>query len=288
MEENKKEITKPEFKQDIKAEIKSIGQIEDNINDVKEYALDLAKYYKNVVFTEETLKDAKTEKAEVNKFKKKVADFRKQVSERWNQPLEQFIKVAKETENILGNTYDSINNQAKHYEDEQKENIKKLCEKFFNEYAVSQEVDFLKFEQMNMNVTLGMVTEKGQLTKKTQEQITLFIDKVLDDVNLINSQEYIDEMIIEYKKDLNVSRAITEVKKRHIELEKVKEENESKKTQELTDEIMLEKINSISAPTEEKVEVQKEIGEMTFKVRGPMSKLIEVKEFLDNGGYDYE
>ena len=69
-------LTKPEFKSEIKAEIKSLGQIEDNIQDVKEHALKLANYYENVVFTEETLKEATNEKI-YSRSKRNRKDFRK-------------------------------------------------------------------------------------------------------------------------------------------------------------------------------------------------------------------
>lgn len=283
-------LIKPELKEEPKAEIKSLGAIEDNIKDLKEYAKSLSDYYKNVTFTPETLKSAKEEKAGVNKFKSKVKEFVKEVETKWNKPLENFKKDVKTTVEILENTYKIINNQVLKYENETKENIKELCIFFFNEYSLSKGVEFLNFEQMNMNITLGLATDKGQLTKKAKDEIALFIDKVVDDINLINSQDNVDEILIEYKKDLNVSKAITEVKNRHIELEKAKEEKENKKEQKLTDEIMLEKINSLSAPVEEKIEVEKqeEILEISFKVRGTREKLKLVKEFLDNGGFDYE
>lgn len=283
MEKNK--MIKPEFKGEIKAEIKGIGQIEDNIKEVQNFAIELASYYENVIFTEDSLKDAKNEKADVNKFKKKVSDFRKEITNKWNEPLQKFVETAKTTETMLTDTYNLIDNQVKAYEEKTKEEIKELCIFFFDEYAVSKGVEFLKFEQMNMNITLGLATDKGQLTKKAKEEIALFIDKVVDDINLINTQEYIDEMMIEYKKDLNVSRAITDVKERHIELEKAKEEKESKKEQELTNEVMLEKIENLTVP---KVEEKEQILEITFKVRGTKEKLREVKQFLENGGYDYE
>ena len=99
--------------------------------------------------------------------------------------------------------------------------------------------------------------------------------------------------MIEYKKDLNVSRAITEVKNRHIELKNIHQEKEIKKEQKLTDEEMLNKIESLSAPkvmdnNSGQESGQQEILELTFKVRGTRDKLKLVKEFLDNGGYDYE
>lgn len=244
-----KELIKPEFEGEPKANIKSLGVIEDNIKDLKQYAIDLSDYYKKITFTPETLKNAKDERTEVNKFKSKVKGFVKEVETRWNKPLENFKKDVKETVNILEDTYSTINNQVLKYENETKEKIKKMCSSYFNEYALSKKINFLKFEQANIGITLGLMTEKGQLTKKAKDEITAFIDKIASDLALINSQSYEDEILIEYKKDLNVSRAICEVTDRHKQLEQAKIQKEEKKEQEITDSEMINKIDEVlSAP----------------------------------------
>lgn len=285
-----KELIKPEFKGEPKADIKSLGVIEDNIKDLKKYAIDLSNYYKNIIFTPETLKNAKGEKADVNKFKNKVKGFVKEVETRWNKPLETFKKDVAETVNILEETYSTINNQVLKYEDETKDKIKKMCISYFDEYALSKKIDFLKFEQTNINITLGLMTEKEQLTKKAKDEITAFVDKVASDLALISSQSYEDEILIEYKKDLNVSRAICEVTERHKQLEQAKIQKEEEKQQELTDNEMISKINTVlSAPKiMNNTEEQQEIVEINFKVRGTREKLKELKEFLVKGDYDYE
>lgn len=278
-----RELVKPEFKSEIKAEIKGISEIEDNIQEVQSYALELAKYYENVVFSEEDLKVAKNEKADVNKFKKKVSDFRKEITKKWNEPLQKFVDTAKTTETILSDTYDTINKQITVYEEEKLAIKNNEVKEYFEELAIKEQIDFIDYSRANINVTLTASM------KSLKEQAKTFVDKIVEDLKLINSQEYADEILIEYKKDLNVSKAICDVKDRHIALEKAKEEKENKKEQELTDEVMLEKIESLTAPKEESVEEkQEEIVAITFTVRGTRTKLKEVKEFLDNGGYDYE
>ena len=122
--------------------------------------------------------------------------------------------------------------------------------------------------------------------KSLKEQAKKFVDKIVDDINLINSTQFVDEIMIEYKKDLNVSRAITEVNNRHAELEKVKKQKEEQVEQKLNDKEMLNRIDNLSAPKVEKP--SEEVFEMTFKVRGTKEQLKAVKEFLVNGGYDYE
>ena len=125
--------------------------------------------------------------------------------------------------------------------------------------------------------------------KSLKEQAKKFVDKVVDDINLINSTQFVDEIMIEYKKDLNVSRAITEVNNRHAELEKVKQQKEEQEEQKLNDKEMLNRIDSLSAPKVESADKSsEEVFEMTFKVRGTKEQLKAVKEFLVNGGYDYE
>lgn len=280
-----KTLIKPEFKSEIKAEIKTLGQIEDNIQEVQDYALKLSNYYSKIVFTEDTLKDAKNEKSEVNKFKKKVSDFRKKIVEEYNKPLQKFIDTAKTTETLLADTYTTINNQVNFYEQEIKEQKFEEIRTYFEELKLKENLEFVTFEQANINVTLS------SSKKSLKEQATAFIEKIVDDINLINTQQYVDEMMIEYKKDLNVSKAITDVNNRHAELEKIKQKKEELTEQEINDEVMLNKIDEcLSAPKiEEKADENKdEILELSFKARGTKLKLKELKTFLDNGGYDYE
>lgn len=281
-------LVKPVFKSEIKAEIKAIGEIEDNIQEVKEYALKLNKYYSNIVFTEETSKDAVEEKAEVNKFKDKVEKFQKEIINEYNKPIENFKELCNTTITLLKETYKTINDQVKAFDLKTIAEYTEIIRKYFNEYALSKKIDFVLFEDMNFKVLKGSLTESKNLTKKTKDTIESFINKIVDDINLINSQQFIDEMMIEYKKDLNVSRAITDVNNRHAELERVKQEKEAKKEQEINDEVMLNKIDEcLKAPKIEKVEEKR--GNMTFTILNEtVERMKAVKQFLDNGGYKYE
>ena len=279
-ETEKNELTKPEFKSEIKAEITGIQKIEDNIKEVKKFAIDLTNYYDLKEFTEEDTKVAKKEMAEINKFKEKVSRFRIDIDKKWKEPLETFTNTAKETELVLKNTYDKIKEQIAIYEDKQKAEKEEEVKSYFNELCEAENVDFVNYEQANINVTLSASM------KSLKEQAKKFVDKVVDDINLINSTQFVDEIMIEYKKDLNVSRAITEVNNRHVELEKVKKQKEEQEEQKLNDKEMINRIDSLSAPKVEKT--SEEVFEMTFKVRGTKEQLKAVKEFLVNGGYDYE
>ena len=261
-----KTLIKPEFKEEINAEIIGTSKIEDNIKKVKEYAIKVKEYYTGVVFTSVTKNDAEKEKADINKFKKQVEDFRKQIVAKYNEPIKLFEDTAKETEKLLKETYNLINVQVKAFDDEQLEKVREKIESYFNEYAQSKNIDFVNFSQMNISVTKGLLTSTGNLTKKVQDQINEFVDRCAKDVDLINTLEHKEEILIEYKKNLKSAESIALVMDRYKQLEEMKQEKESAKEQVINDEEMLKKIDSLSAP---KVQRQDEIVLLAFEFIGP-------------------
>lgn len=267
------EIIKPTFNEEIKAEIKGISTIENNINLVKDYAVNLQEYYKNVVFSEEEKKDAETEKAQINKQIKQVADFRKAIIQKYNEPIKQFEITAKETEKILKETYDFINEQVKVFDQAELEKIKEKVESYFNEYAISKEIDFIKLEDMKLSITKGLVTATGNLSKKAMEQINLFVDSVRKDLDLINTLEFKEEILIEYKKTLQCGSSIMLVQDRHKQLEELKQVPKEEPKNEVVENKVLQ------API-----VEEKRYSMTFTVYGTKSQLSELTKYLEKEG----
>ena len=291
-------IKKPQFNGEIKAQIKSVGEIESNMKEVKGYVENLNNYYKNITFTEETMKDAKDEKSKVNKFKSQVADYRKNIIAEYNKPIKIFEDTAKETDKLLTETYNTINQQVANYENKQKEIKEQEIKDYFEEYKTANNIDFITYGQAKINVTLSASM------KNLKEQAKSFIDKVADDLKLIETQEHKTEILVEYKQTLNVSQAITSVTNRFKAIEEEKkrqEELKQRQTEEaqriaeqnikMQEEATKKALNNfvvpevLQTPVEEK---QEEILTLKFTVRGTRTKLKELKQFLENGGYDYE
>ena len=283
-------IKKPQFEGEIKAQIKSVGEIESNMKEVKGYVENLNNYYKNISFTEETIKEAKDEKTKVNKFKKQVSDYRKNIIAEYNKPIKAFEDTAKETERLLTETYNTINQQVANYENKQKEIKEQEIKDYFEEYRKANNIDFITYEQVKINVTLSASM------KSLKEQAKSFIDKIADDLKLIETQEHKVEILVEYKQTLNVSQAITMVTNRFKAIEEEKKIQEQKvvhiemnKAHEITQKSYEQLENVFNKPLEQpKEEKKEEILTLKFTVRGTRTKLRELKQFLENGGYDYE
>lgn len=298
--EEKPELIKPELKNEINAKVVSMGEIEDNISEVKDYAIALSDYYKNIVFTPETMKEATDEKAKVNKFKTKVADFRKNIVEEYKKPINLFEQTAKETEKILKDTYETINTQVLAYQDNLKEKIKSKVREYFEEYRISKNIDekYISFEELNLNITLGLITEKGSLTKKIKDEVNSKIDSIASELETIRTMQNSEEILVEYLKHKNLSQAIKDVNDRHFILDTLKEAEENTKELVEREEQVVEQVEEIlQAPAvEENKSVQaivnnveqEKIGKVTFTVVGTYKQLKELKEFLKKGGYKYE
>ena len=142
------------------------------------------------------------------------------------------------------------------------------------------------YEQAKINVTLTASI------KSLKEQAKVFIDKIVDDLKLIETQEHKAEILVEYKQTLNVSQAITTVTNRFKAIEEEKRKQEEKINP--RDEELINDFIDRAKKRDEVLQAQKaeqtteDILILKFTVKGTRSKLKALKEFLENGGYDYE
>ncbi len=282
--DNHELIKKPVFDGEIKAQIKSVGEIESNMKEVKNYVENLNNYYKNVFFTEETMKEAKEEKSKVNKFKSEVANYRKNIITEYNKPIKAFEDTAKETEKLLLETYNTINQQVSNYGNKQKEMKEQEIKDYFDEYKTAKNIDFIKYEQAKINVTLSASI------KSLKEQVKQFIDKIVDDLKLIETQEHKTEILVEYKQSLNVAQSITSVTNRFKAIEEEKKRQEEQKIVHIemneNHEITKESYEQLENVCTKQAELKKYT--ITFTVTDNAIRLKQLKNFLLREGYQYE
>lgn len=218
----------------------------------------------SLVVNDETVKEVKKVKANLNKDFKDLESKRKQVKEIVEKPYKDFEKVYKEyVSDKFKNADNTLKERIAVVENTLKLETKEKLERYFNEYAISKEIEFLTFEKANFKINLDLRTEKGELTKKAKDMVIGFIDRISNDIKTIETQEYKEEILIEYKKTLDLNNSIQEVTERHKQLEQQKVAKEEQKVAKITDEEMLNKIDSLSAPRVE----EKELLEGAFVVR---------------------
>lgn len=226
----------------------------------------------------DTVKTVKEERAKLNKELKDWDDRRKQVKEAIMLPYNQFderykkciSEIYKNSDVALKSKIDGVECAIK---DEKMTELKD----YFDEYARAKDINFVTFEMAGINITLSASL------KALKEQAKAFIDSVESDIKLIGTQENKEEIMVEYRKNFNVASAITTVKERHLAVEELKilDEQLNKKQEEKAKAV--EKVEELAPPI-----VEEEILTVKFAVKGTVTQLKALKEFLKNNNYIYE
>lgn len=271
-------------------QVKQLPIIVEQLHEVKAEVTAKVEQALSLVCTEDTVKDVKKVRSELNKELKDYEERRKAVKKAIMTPYEQFETVYKD---CISDTYKKADTELKgkidSVENELKEQKKAEVKGYFDEYLTATGIDFVTFENANINVTLSASM------KSLKEQAKAFIDKIVDDLNVINTQEHKDDILYEYKASLNVSAAITTVTNRYKAIEAAKAREEERKAREQAEAEAAAKVESVVEsvvpPTVEPIAPPVEENKtytLKFTVRGTMPRLKALKEFLKNGGYDYE
>lgn len=271
-------MKKPILKNEIEAKINGVATVEDNIAEAKAYALELREYYSTLVFTDEQLKEAKDERASINKVVKKIADYRKDIVAEFKKPIETFEITAKETEKILKETADFVDIQVKNFENKEKEEKRQQIEISFNQLV----------EELKGIVPLSRIFDDKWLNKTTKlATVESEIKDKLD--NIRNGLKAIEELHSEYElelkntflQDFDLANAIyknNQLQEQKKALEKVTESKE---------EIVQEKVETM-LKEEVKEEIIDPIKEYTLKIIAPLSKLIALRKFLELNKIEFE
>ena len=270
--------------------VKQLPQIEEHLKELSTEIDKKVENAKSLVCTEESVKAIKQIRANLNKEFKDLETQRKNVKEQILAPYMQFEEVYK---TYISEKYESADVDLKtkidNTENELKTQKEQEIKDYFEEYKTANDIDFVTFEQANINVTLTASK------KSLKEQAKKFIDEIVDDLKLIETQDCKEEILVEYKQTLNISRAIQDVANRHklLEEEKRKQEEKSKELEEISKFTNANIPNEIPSTAQEilakpTVEEREEILTLKFTVRGTKEKLKELKNFLIQGGYDYE
>ena len=163
--------------------------------------------------TEDNYKQVKALRASLNREKKELDSRYRAVMEEVTAPLK--VVQTKYKECVSG--YVKADAELKKRIDLVETEIKKRKEDeiraYFEELTAKESLDWLTFEQTGVKVMMSS-SKKG-----LRESVGNFIARVKCDISLINAQDKADEIMVEYQKSLNASRAIMDVKKRAERIE---------------------------------------------------------------------
>ena len=273
--------------------VKQLPVIEQQLAQIKAKVTERVSAAMKLVCTEDTVKAVKKARTELNAEFKAWEDKRKEVKTAVMSPYEQFEAVYKD---CISDSYKAADKDLKQKIDEVEQELKNKksaeVKSYFEEYLASKEIDFVTYEQAGINVTLSASL------KSLKEQAKNFIDRIVSDLALIETfTDLKAEILVEYKKSLNVSDAITGVKARAkaVQEEQARQEAEAEKRAaeaqrvEAIKAAIPEAPAAVEAPTEQTAaQTPEKKFCIRFTVKGTKEQLIALKKFLNEGEYEYE
>ena len=184
--------------------------------------------YENVVYTEDNIKQAKTDRAELNKLSNAIDERRKEVKKIINAPYAVFESEVKEILELIQKPIATIDREVKVFEDRQKEEKKKSIRATYDEVIgdLSAVLPFEKvFDSRYLNQTYKLATAQDEIRKK--------IDKVRTDLDTIDGLESKFKLNAKdvYIKTFDLSKALAE-NKRLSDLEAKLEADKRRKAEE--------------------------------------------------------
>lgn len=166
--------------------------------------------YENVVYTEDNIKQAKADRAELNKLTNAIEDRRKMVKKKINEPYELFEKELKEVLALIAEPVSIIDTQVKALEDQQKEEKKKQIEATYQE-VIGDLAEVLPFERIfdprYLNQTFKLLQAQQEVKSKVQ---TVKTD--LETIDSLDSKYKLNAKDV-YIKTLDLSKALAENKR---------------------------------------------------------------------------
>lgn len=271
---------------------KSPEVIDFNFEELKEEITNKSALYKNMVYTDETIKDAKSDRALLNKFKTALEDKRKEVKKQCLEPYNQFEKQIKELVAIIDEPVKLIGDQITEFEDREKAEKHEQIIELFNKAGFQS---FVTLEQIYDPKWLN----KSVSLKSIEEELTNTVYRIGHDVTTINSlKEYSFEALEHYKKTLDLASAIAEGQRlADIQKRKLEHEAELKAREELAKKQAEERAKAEAEANlhEELEEVSQEEPQQAVEIKRQWIKFVALlskddalalKEFCDNRGIE--
>lgn len=197
--------------------INQLPVISEQLDKVKAEIQRRTAFADTVTVSEENRQEIKKIRAAMNAEKSRLDEVYKKALEAVIAP----IQVVQDKYKDCVGLYTKANSQLKAKIDVIEDGLKlekeNSVKEYFEELVTAKKIDFISFERLGLKITLS-VSEK-----KLKEQVNNIVERVATDLKAIEIQENKEEILVEYKKSLNVSEAVSIVDARHKAIQAEKE-----------------------------------------------------------------
>ena len=207
-------------------EVQLPQEIRFNYSELKQELEEKVSVYSNMVYSDDQIKNAKADRADLNRLKKALNDERIRREKEYMKPFNAFNSQINEIIGIIDKPVALIDKQIKEYEKQQKHEKKRKIEKHFDSIVHPDWLTLsMIWNEKWLNTSVSMSSILGELDTK-------FETIKSDLATLSDLPEFSFEAIETYKATLDLNKSIaeghrlSEMQKRKAEQERIKAEQE--------------------------------------------------------------
>lgn len=233
------------------------------------------KEYKTLAFTEETIKEAKADRAKLNKLRTAFEDERKRIKKLCMAPYDEFEKQVKELIALIDEPIRLIDSQIKEVEEKRRDDKRKEIEALFPTIGFQAFVTLdMIWDEKWLNATVSMA--------KVEEQMKSRMYQIGDDVFTIHGlPEFSFEAMDVYKNTLDLTKAIQEGHRlSEIQKRKAAYEEEQRKKEEAAKQAAIQSANKSEPDQSEVKEENGELIQLDFRVWGTREQIMGLRQYL--------
>jgi hypothetical protein len=243
--------------------------------------------YEGKKYGEEEIKEAKGDRATLNKLREAIEGRRKEIKGWWNEPYVRFEKDVKEVLELIEKPIKEIDEQIKGYEERKKEEKTNEIRGIYNASIGAYE-ELLPLSRIFNERWLNGTYKLGDIRAEIEEMIGKF-GKDMEVIKSLKS-EYEAQIRDKYIETLDLGMALGEQRrleeqnKRLEELEK-KEQSSELSSKAKSKERLSEAAMRLQSPPEPEEEPKVELRFKVFVTKGQKEKL---KKFMVENGIEYD
>ena len=196
-----------------------LAPIQANLEQIKEYVLGVVDKYQNASYTDEQMKLAKADRAELRHLKEDIDTKRKQVKAAWNAPYLAFETQIKEITALIDEPVALIDGQIKDWEERRKADRREKLEGVFNQFNPFGEL--LHFENVVEPEMLKMSTTDSKATTLLTRKLEKITGEMAQLESVVDPQ-FRTECVAVYTKTLSLAQALLHANT--LKAEKAKQE----------------------------------------------------------------
>ena len=252
-------------------EIKELQPIDFNYEELKHELTEKLKHYNSMLYTEDNIKQAKEDRANLNKLSKALNDRKIEVKNDLLRPYISFETKIKELKSLVDEASNNIDVQVKAYEGKIKED-KLQSIKMIYESCIGELKGLVPFERVWQPKWLNATERLTKVEKELMEELDRIRTEYSTLLGVIVGTDNEDYLKGHFFETLNLQKTLAY--KAELEEKKAKLKELESTTEQVTEQVSMQVENA-------------ELYEVSFKVKATAEQLKKLSEFLISNNITY-